>query len=1212
MSRSLLFLLLSALLTCLALQLQEPDADQRLAEEAERMQRWVDREAQALQTACVAQFKSLITLGADEWMRSSTTEQQSEDLRNGIVFLGSRGDSLLCWSGEVLWEPGGSRGDTAAHLLLGDAVSLHASVGDGALEMHAVRPVWLSPLIENRYLERRFHASLATPTGLQAERGPGTGPVVRDAQGQVMFRLAWREGAMEVGDWIWLRFALMIAAAIMLIMALWSACAFVVRKNVWAGSLLFVAGLFALRTATLEWGPLAPFDRLPLFDPAVYGASMLFPSLGDLLFNATLLLLAGLFVERSLRELRLPRGSLPKVVMWTMVLLYAAWITRLFIGLVTDSRVELDLHRVQELGLFGLIALLSVALLFAAWLVFAHTLLRIMLASGPVRAVLLTGSVALVGAIVVHHLYGIVDTVLFLWPVPLLVLGILAHRKTRFVHVVLALGVLAGFSAHVLTKYVNSREQRERVVLAERLAVREDPVLEQLFRETAPGLRTDTAVYRLVSGTSPCDPALLDDRVRQRYFSGYWERYDVRLYAYGSQGELRCATDPEPPRSINDTLAGFADPLAAADMPDLFIEERPGEGSFYHARIAVMPADSLPPGQLIVELQPRSLSQGLGFPELLLAGGDPVTRRGERYAQARYQRGLLMERSHGPAQPHQWTRALDPDSTVWYTGEGYEWLARGDRGGTLLVLGLPDPGWLGTATTFSYLFALFSILTALILGIRAFVRARGMPSMGLGAKVRIALVLFTVTGALFFGIGTERLLSRQYAQRTEEAITEKARFVHQELQRRLSGEPVLSGRHVAYLEHLLGQLSNVFFTDITVYGLDGRMLATSRPQIFSAGLLGRWMAPEAYELLALRGLSSVVLDGAIGNAPYRTAYLPLTDRKGNVLAYIALPGFADQAQQEQGRSDVLVAVINLFVLLFALSVLVAVFISNWTTRPLDLLKNALSTVGLQGANEPIRYRGDDEVGQLVEVYNRKVDELRESAERLARSERESAWREMARQVAHEIKNPLTPMKLSIQHFQRTWSPDAPDAAERMERFSQGMVQQIDALSAIAGEFSNFAQMPKAREERLDLADVARAAVEVFHSTPGTHVSLTNTSRPLFVVADREQLLRVFNNLLKNALQSIPDGQRGRVEVVLRAEGTDAIAEVRDNGTGIAEADQQRIFQPNFTTKTSGMGLGLAMVKRMVEQAGGTVRFETRMDEGTTFIVSLPLHTEKTG
>jgi nitrogen fixation/metabolism regulation signal transduction histidine kinase len=324
------------------------------------------------------------------------------------------------------------------------------------------------------------------------------------------------------------------------------------------------------------------------------------------------------------------------------------------------------------------------------------------------------------------------------------------------------------------------------------------------------------------------------------------------------------------------------------------------------------------------------------------------------------------------------------------------------------------------------------------------------------------------------------------------------------------------------------------------------------------------------------------------------------------MAYLALPSFADQVQQEEERSSVLVAVVNLFVLMFALSVLVAVFISNWTTRPLDLLRNALGRVALQGANEPIRYSGDDEVGRLVEVYNRKVAELRESADKLARSERESAWREMARQVAHEIKNPLTPMKLGIQHFQRTWRPDAPDAADRLERFSQAMVEQIDALSNIAGEFSNFAQMPRAQEQDLDLAEVAEGALDLIGAAE-KHFTLERVATgPLPIRADREQLLRVFNNLLKNAEQSIPEGRTPRITVVLRQEGERAIGEVRDNGSGIAAADRERIFRPNFTTKSSGMGLGLAMVQRIVEGAGGKVWFESVEGEGTTFFVALPL------
>jgi two-component system nitrogen regulation sensor histidine kinase NtrY len=566
------------------------------------------------------------------------------------------------------------------------------------------------------------------------------------------------------------------------------------------------------------------------------------------------------------------------------------------------------------------------------------------------------------------------------------------------------------------------------------------------------------------------------------------------------------------------------------------------------------------------------------------------------------------------AYPLRWTHPLDADGTAWSTEEGYEHLAKGDLNGTLLVLGLPKPGMMDQATTFSYLFALFSLLAAVVVLVVAVWRARGLPSLGIGAKVRVALALFALIGLFFFGFGTQRLLTRQYTQRFESSIVEKARSVHTELQQRFDGETALTAKHAPYLEHLLGKMSNVFFTDITLYNVNGRLLATSRPQIFASGLLGRRMDPLAYVRVVLQGRSAFVHEESIGTATFRSAYLPLRDRKGDVLAYIALPSFADQAQQEEERSGVWVAVVNLFVLLFALSVLVAVFISNWTTRPLDVLKRALAGVVLRGANEPIRYRGNDEVGQLVDVYNRKVEELRESAEKLARSERESAWREMARQVAHEIKNPLTPMKLSLQHFQRTWKPDAPDAQAKLDRFTTSMVEQIDTLSRVAGDFSRFAQMSAAHETELDLNDVARSAVALFAGEPDAEITLTTTT-PLPVKADREHLLRVFNNLIKNALQAVPEGRRARISVTLRQAGQEAIAEVRDNGSGISEADRDRIFQPNFTTKSSGMGLGLAMVQRMVESARGRVWFNTSTSpgvtahpQGTTFFVALPLHT----
>lgn len=1210
MPRILLLLLSGLLLAGAGLWVHEPDEDRWAEQAVLRLQDRVDAEARALAATTEQMAKELGEHGAREWMRRHVQALEGQREVSGALFVGYLNDTVACWSGfpplptEDLLHYGGGSIRTAS------GTYLHCVVKHGQFSMHGLRPLWVTPPIENRYLSRGFHPSLKVPDGLLADHTAEQGPLVRDADGVPLFRLVWRNGALELGAWLVQKLILFLLAAACLLAAGWHLAMRAVRAgNAATGAISFVVGVVAFRAATLLWLPLAPLDRLPLFDPAVFAASFVFPSLGDLLINGMLMLLCGAFLQRAGAYMApLPRGPVPALITWLVLFALAAWVTRVLIGLVNDSSIPLDLYHIQGLTGNSLLALLGISAFLGGWILLADGALAWLLPGKRTLKLVLTGLAAIVVNVVVHHLAGVKDTALFLWPVPLLMIMVRARTSgLRFVHLVLGLACCALLVAHVLTRYTDQREERERSVLAERSATREDPVVEQLFRDISPALRRDRPVYAMLAGRDACGPGELDRLVRQRFFTGYWERYDVRLFALGTDGKVLCASDPEPPRSFSGPQSDFIDPTAVADMPDLFIEEQPGRSPFYHARVAIMPEDTLQPGQLIVELSPRSAVQGLGFPSLLLAGEDPLAQRMQRYRFARYENRQLVEVSPELHMPMAWPDSLENDGPHWFEFDGHRFLAQGDPEGTLIVLGLPAAKPLDKATTFSYLFAFFSLLLSILAGIRTILRARGLPSLGIGAKVRSALVLFAIAGLVFFGVGTQRLLKRQYDQRFEASILEKAISVHQELQHRFDGEAALDRSHAAYLDHLLARLSNVFLTDITVYDVAGKMLSTSRPQIFATGLLGHRMDPVAYERVVLAGLSTFVHRESVGSALYRAAYLPLRDRHGMVLAYIALPGFADQAQQEREQADVLVAVVNLFVLLFALSVAVAVFISNWTTRPLDLLKNALGRVALQGANEPIRYRGDDEVGQLVEVYNRKVEELHESAERLARSERESAWREMARQVAHEIKNPLTPMKLSIQHFQRTWTPDAPDAAEKLDRFSRGMVEQIDTLSGIASAFSNFAQMPRAQAEDLDLAEVAEAAMSVFRATPGMRCELRReTTGPLPVHADREQLLRVFNNLIKNAVQAIPEGREGRIAVVLRQAAGEAIAEVHDNGTGIAEKDRERIFRPNFTTKGSGMGLGLAMVQRMVEGAGGRVWFESRVGEGSAFFVTLPL------
>ena len=269
----------------------------------------------------------------------------------------------------------------------------------------------------------------------------------------------------------------------------------------------------------------------------------------------------------------------------------------------------------------------------------------------------------------------------------------------------------------------------------------------------------------------------------------------------------------------------------------------------------------------------------------------------------------------------------------------------------------------------------------------------------------------------------------------------------------------------------------------------------------------------------------------------------------------------------------------------------------------------MSRLRLGGSNEKIFWNRNDEIGQLVLEYNRMIDELEKSAGLLARSERESAWRQMARQVAHEIKNPLTPMKLNAQYLQKAWNEKAPDWDQRLQRFTQTLVEQIDTLSAIASGFSDFARMPAIVLEKVDLDEVAGFVLSLYEGTSEIRYEFISLPGKKVVSADRSQVVRVFTNLFNNAVQAIGDRDGSLIRLSLKLENGFVCVDISDNGVGIPAARADKVFQPEFTTKSGGMGLGLAIVKGIVDGLSGEISFTSEEQKGTTFAIKIPIDAE---
>ena len=296
--------------------------------------------------------------------------------------------------------------------------------------------------------------------------------------------------------------------------------------------------------------------------------------------------------------------------------------------------------------------------------------------------------------------------------------------------------------------------------------------------------------------------------------------------------------------------------------------------------------------------------------------------------------------------------------------------------------------------------------------------------------------------------------------------------------------------------------------------------------------------------------------------------------------------------------------IEVYIVLLIGASLLAFFLSRNITSSLRLIGDKMKGISINKKNEKIVWKNQDEIGDLVQRYNTMVEELEESADLLAESERETAWREMAKQVAHEIKNPLTPMKLNVQYLEQSLKADDPEFKEKMTRFSQKMVTQIDALTEIANEFSSFAKMPTTSLSSTDLRIILKDAVGTFDQEIKV-IKEVNGIEHAIIKGDDNQLIRVFNNLLKNSAQSIPKGRVGVIQVVLSEDASHYFVEVKDNGKGIDPAQYEKIFTPNFTTKSSGSGLGLAIVKNIIKNHSGKITFESKVDVGTSFHLVFP-------
>jgi len=337
---------------------------------------------------------------------------------------------------------------------------------------------------------------------------------------------------------------------------------------------------------------------------------------------------------------------------------------------------------------------------------------------------------------------------------------------------------------------------------------------------------------------------------------------------------------------------------------------------------------------------------------------------------------------------------------------------------------------------------------------------------------------------------------------------------------------------------------------------------------------------------------------------FQSSYRYLIDSSGMEYAILFFPYFEDVSFSENELNTFLQSLYQVYLLMLVISIGIAYFISKYVTRSLEKLRLQIDSTGLLKQNKRIHLKNPSrEIDSLVNSYNKMIDDLEKSAEKLAKTEREQAWQEMARQVAHEIKNPLTPMRLSIQNFQRRYDPTDKSNKNKVEEFSQLLIEQIDIMSNVANAFSDFATLSKAKLVVSDIVEATKRATEIFEYE---NVIFSSNKKKILYPLDRTQWIRVMTNLIQNGLQSVNSNKQPKIEVVLKSEPDKIIISVIDNGQGIDPNLKDKIFEPKFTTKTKGMGLGLGIVKNIIDSHKGKIRYQTDDKLGSIFIIELQL------
>lgn len=1076
----------------------------------------------------------------------------------------------------------------------------------------------------NKYLNNEYHEDFRLSSSIQISRVPVShGFIVNDSKDNYLLTLVPTNSIQVLSRKQEYAGMIYLFGVFFLLLFFEKLFTFITLNQTnarWRISIMLMI-ILTFRFLMLRFNIPAHLYSLPYFNPDFYSVSFLFPSLGDFCINAIFILFltrSAFYIIRTGKTIRFLNKKNEMIKSFATVLFVLAiffffnFMIYLLDSLIIHSNISLKSHKLDELDSFSLMAFFSLAILLASFIHLIHYSIFISVKILKIKYFIYLFSILSLIYFTLAYFQEwelTKNSFIFLLSLNLFMVFRQFHEvKYNYSILIILTAMISLFLTHFLTIRINHKETFSSHKLIAGLSSSRDNVAEHIFSSAFEDIDKDEDLLNLLDSIDIQNKTHLKEILVKKYFGGYFAKYDISV-------EISCKGKTPYAKDSADCLQKYTRMIDEYGEPvensTFYYLGKKQEKINYLGIFKLNQNSTHDTCNLCISLVPTSFNDSKAYPEFLIDGRSDNIRLLRSFSHAKYIGGRLVEKSG--EYPY--------DKTDKMFRSGNDRLSNINENDYLhtvylennsrFILTRPVIKGFDILISFSYIFFFINILLILIIAINDTGIIRRRLFVTFENKLLVAMLLILSISFLMVAAGTVYFNTRQFEKKHLNNIGEKMESVQKHLELELKkaeseNEKIKEFTDKELLKVLEG-LSEIYSTDINFYDFNGRLLTTTRDEIYKLGLLGTFMNPEAYRQMHIHEKSRYIQTENIGTLEYSSSYSIFKPGLNYKPYYLNLPHFSKPEELRTETTNLVVAIINLYVVLFILAALISFFMANKITQPLRILQNRFKNIELGRETEQIVYPKKDEIGALVAEYNRMVIKLSESIELLARSEREAAWREMAKQIAHEIKNPLTPMKLSVQFLQRSWQDRDSSFEKKLKKCTQTLIDQINTLSNIASEFSNFAKMPKPRREVVDMVVCLENIITLFSNTDNlTITSNIEQFSKLQIISDHEHISRAITNLVKNGIQAISEGKEGLIEINIKDFPDKIQIRISDNGSGISEEQKDKLFIPNFTTKSSGMGMGLPIVKDIIESAKGKIWFESQLNLGTTFIVELPL------